>query len=956
MLSLLPTAVINSATGYSFTSINYDKIKDGSGKTYTYLPVKGYRANALDKTGKAVWDRNQAEQDHTDASKAWEDAKRRGENPGNLPSELFFALFRNENWNRDTNSNYIRIPINEFLTAKKEGALAKSTKEGAVSLYHLNKQCFLFVCGYAPTQRTVIGTINAFKDAASYDFTWSYTKPPATDEAAMESFFRSNQPKLTSKCCGTLTYAKEPATFTGGGYTIVANLNDPAALPGATNLGSFYFGAKHLPTEGTLTTKDGSKVKVTLSDSSAPKPSSGKVNILLYVIDKSTLLGNAKDFLGSESYAMIELEGTTGKGAPGLVNIAASAVSFDNVSDGKYKATVRIPINSGFSAWAERIKAGAVGGDIKTIEGSVNLEMKGGKAVPVDAAILLQPSSVTVDGVLDDLFNTAMTNAVKWAINAINQAISGLMLVVSEAIEGGDEINQLESLKAVWTDIKNFSLSLLTIGIVIIAFANILQIDIQRWGIGRLIPRLVMALVMSYFSYLIIQFLLEFATAATKGIIATTGGGKTTISNLANKWPDIFPQAQIDAITGQGKFQGLFIILLLLGLLLTCLWLAIVLFVRKAVIMFLVAVAPLAFMMQVLPFTEKMYSQWWERFWKWVFMGPAIAFVLYLGTEFLVIGYTYQKLAPGSDFTGYGAINDAFLQTDAWIFLILTAVCWGMAAALPFTWGKEVFGQIQTGWKKYGGFIPGVKHGREWMKTATGYRDQRVKRQVQTAQKRVVQGIGPDGTKMQKRSAAVGRMLTGVDKRQAVNMPEKDIKREAFEKGDKALVNRYIKEHPGDVDAMIGAAKGGKLESDLAPLLEQLIATNREGTDELKKTISKEMPDYWAGAVNDGHGNQETVNKALESISKRKLEDLKGADLKFIHGQRGQQSGQRIIHEVVNNEGALKKILGQSQEVQAKWGQILQDSGHVRGANTEIDRLLDARDHFSATRPAGTAF
>lgn len=292
---------------------------------------------------------------------------------------------------------------------------------------------------------------------------------------------------------------------------------------------------------------------------------------------------------------------------------------------------------------------------------------------------------------LSDAIQSAIKSVLEWVQTVMDWGKEGIQKIL---VEGNDLENQ-PGVQAVWKATRNITLSLLTLGILLIAFANILQINIQAYGLGRMLPRMIIGIVLTYFSFLISAFLLDMMSAFQSLLLNNTGTNNA-IGNLSQQ----FSSSSSLAVQGSAVGELIFLCLIGIALALVVIWLYVILIVRIAMLYIIVGIAPIAFMAYIMPFTERYYKDWWAAFWKWAFMGPAVAFMLWLSQKFLTEGYFGTKQAQ----TG-GTI-------ETWVWLIGAGVLLWLAATLPLKMGKEVYSAIQSGLKKAGstaGKMPGIK-------------------------------------------------------------------------------------------------------------------------------------------------------------------------------------------------------------------------------------------------------
>jgi len=249
--------------------------------------------------------------------------------------------------------------------------------------------------------------------------------------------------------------------------------------------------------------------------------------------------------------------------------------------------------------------------------------------------------------------------------------------------------------------------TLVIIALITIAFANILQIQVNTYGIKKAIPALVLGFLLAYGGVFATKVLIEFSnniatfilspslnggTAPTIGDLVTqmncfngsgnTGGGgtgatPTPTTSCASAAPDLTDgKGGVD----MGKvLQQLLIDVLgfLVGVMMFILGLLFV--VRGIIFIALVPLAPLAYF----GITFDMFKPIWERWWKtaqgWLFMNAVAAFWLWL---------MFQMFKLGKTNPGFGGI----------ISYVFGTVCMYFAMTTPFKMAgeaKAVFGKLE---------------------------------------------------------------------------------------------------------------------------------------------------------------------------------------------------------------------------------------------------------------------
>ena len=183
------------------------------------------------------------------------------------------------------------------------------------------------------------------------------------------------------------------------------------------------------------------------------------------------------------------------------------------------------------------------------------------------------------------------------------------------------------TIKTVWDailDLINYS----GIGLLIfIAFANILRLNINTYGIKKFLPTLILAIVAANFSYLICRIIIDLANIVMSALIIGPKGTGSAIGSsqigIAKVFKSPLIQNTMDAMVNQDEefyapaFWKLLVLIIFefIGAILMFI-LAFLFFIRNYVIYFLVALSPLAFISTVLPQTKSLFNQLWQNFMK----------------------------------------------------------------------------------------------------------------------------------------------------------------------------------------------------------------------------------------------------------------------------------------------------------------------------------------------------
>lgn len=591
-----------------------------------------------------------------------------------------------------------------------------------------------------------------------------------------------------------------------------------------------------------------------------------------------------------------------------------------------------------------------------TIEGTVNFYLEsdgnGGAIIKMhdknDAVEIASPANnkstvnngdAIVMGVtfkISSPLDGIMESAMGAVLSMINKGIQVIGGYINRILNYGNDINN-SKLGDVWTRVRNLSLGLLTLGILIIAFANILNLDLEKYGLNRMIPKLVIAIVMAYFSFLIIRFLLEVASA-----LQTLALGGTTL-DMANLGGGNFSAVFTGDIGAYTNSIGLLIVLFLIGfvMMIAMIVLCFVLLVRIVVIWFLVAVSPLAFLMMIMPFTENLYQQWWAKFWKWAFMGPAIAFMLYMTDTFLRAGFGVLSST--------GANTASMGNADTWIFLMMATAGIFISASLPFTMGGDIYGAISSGIKKYGKYAPGVKQAKARLDLRRGSKESALKLRAMKAQAKL-SGRG-----------LPGRIFAGTTKTQAKMLDENLVTATSQEHGIANLDEAKLKEYLTSNNIYAARASARQLASRKR-LGANIDGSNAERVSDLIKndgalnaSVNADNRDAFAAMAGTGmSAHRENAEKYMAGTE---IKDWKSAQWKYasktntgrtlIANQLKSKSGREALFRNIDQGGlasmgqVLRDNPGLYKEINS-YGASIQDPGEQALLSDQMRRVQDA--------------
>ncbi len=381
-----------------------------------------------------------------------------------------------------------------------------------------------------------------------------------------------------------------------------------------------------------------------------------------------------------------------------------------------------------------------------------------------------------------------------WAVNEALSFTSGFL-------------NHPDTTLRSWQTVRTMTLGLFGVAILIIAFMNLMRLQIQVWGVNRMIPKLFLAIFLVIFSKFLCISIVNAATALAntflssltnpQGQAITQGSAFGPFNNLISGGGlSIFNsdggKVALSTAFGVFFFSAITFFVLLI--------LAAILYFRAVVIGLLIITSPLAFALTVLPWTQKYFQEWWKKFLSWTFFFPVCILILFIGFSMIPgqpidqskgqtcpAGQTCSNFCtspnnpPGCivPYSPADGEDQATAQNTSGFFGMLASLFVGLVAVvlsvyLPLKMLGAFGNAMQGGLRKFGSLakdIPGLKTGkRAYFNPGTYKRmwDARAAKKkeawAEDAEAKL-QGIGaklagPDGKRKGFRS-----LVTGIDTR-----------------------------------------------------------------------------------------------------------------------------------------------------------------------------------------------
>ncbi len=217
-------------------------------------------------------------------------------------------------------------------------------------------------------------------------------------------------------------------------------------------------------------------------------------------------------------------------------------------------------------------------------------------------------------------------------------------------------------IQKIWKALLTVVNTLIIAVLILVAFAEMLRININTYGIKKILPTMILAIIAANFSYMFCRLIIDIANVSMTFINAITSNKVTATivalpafcwnSQAATIWSNIFTSSLIGNI-----------LLAVEGVILLCL--AFLFIVRNWILYMMVILSPVAIMALVLPQTKKWFNQWWTTLIQWTFM-PLVSYI------FIAIAVVFQGALGGS---------------SSIMYTVFACFCYYEAITLPFKLG-----------------------------------------------------------------------------------------------------------------------------------------------------------------------------------------------------------------------------------------------------------------------------
>jgi len=192
-----------------------------------------------------------------------------------------------------------------------------------------------------------------------------------------------------------------------------------------------------------------------------------------------------------------------------------------------------------------------------------------------------------------------------------------------------------------WNDMMKLVNSFVVLLLIVVAFCEILNINISTYGVKKILPSLVFAVLAANFSWIMCRLFIDWANIAMSRFSDTTSIIDPLINSRTSFNIDLRETSeQVSGAVILGDNAGT-ISFFQAGMKTLFVWagaialyiLAFLLLLRNAIIIALAVFSPIAFMAMVLPQTKSAFNKWWTTFMQWTFMPTVSVFMLWMGSK-----------------------------------------------------------------------------------------------------------------------------------------------------------------------------------------------------------------------------------------------------------------------------------------------------------------------------------
>jgi hypothetical protein len=253
----------------------------------------------------------------------------------------------------------------------------------------------------------------------------------------------------------------------------------------------------------------------------------------------------------------------------------------------------------------------------------------------------------------EDSYTSCQVEGIGWIVCPLTIFLAEGMDTIFNIISGFVAVQPLtvndtnSPLHVAWNVMRSFANIAFIVLFLIIIYSQLTSWGLSNYGLKRLLPRLVVSAILVNISFLItalavdisniigfgLQEILVNIRQSTFAITDQTWNAETTtwanaVSTVLSGGAVIGGGIALAGATAGSLSAALYMIVpLLIGLLLTAIFVMLILAARQAIIIILIVISPLAFVANLLPNTEKWFDKWRDLFLNMLLFFPAFSLV-----------------------------------------------------------------------------------------------------------------------------------------------------------------------------------------------------------------------------------------------------------------------------------------------------------------------------------------
>lgn len=299
-------------------------------------------------------------------------------------------------------------------------------------------------------------------------------------------------------------------------------------------------------------------------------------------------------------------------------------------------------------------------------------------------------------------------------LEIMSSAISGIYdnVVTSQFLEVESSLmDTSSSVYQGWQDFRNFANIIFAIMFIVVIFCQVTGIGISNYNIKKILPRLIMTVILVNISFILCQLAVDLSNILgyqlKKIFVDLAGETVVTVGGFVGNLGSALVSTTITggliaggvyAAAVTWEFWLIPLLLFLLGVIISIIFFAIILGVRKAGVLILIVLAPVAIVCYSLPNTKKFFDRWFKMLSSLLLVFPICGLLMGGGqyASTLLLG------AAGGDDVGFFMALVAMLVQVAPFFFIPALVKSSMAAMGNLgmklsNFGSRVSGGLQRG-------------------------------------------------------------------------------------------------------------------------------------------------------------------------------------------------------------------------------------------------------------------